>query len=127
MDSTLTFEPATEAQRLAQPTFENALEAAIALAGQGDSETARVKFEEASELAGSLNSAEIWHRLCLEGGQWQQGEVALAACDKAIELEPENGQYYNSRAFVRQQLGDMAGAREDMDIFEQWLAEGEDK
>ncbi len=61
----ITAEPETEAQRLAQPTFENALDAAVALAGKGDSEATKTKFEEAMELAGSLNSAEGWHSLCV--------------------------------------------------------------
>ena len=113
-----TLSPQDTARLLARPTFENALAAAVESAAEGEAEAAKTKFEEALKLASPLNSAEAWHRICLEGGRWQQAAVALPACKNAIELDPENSRYYLSRAFVRQQLGDMAGAREDLSIFE---------
>lgn len=124
LDSSLDLDPEAEAQRLAEPTFENVLDAAVDLAGKGDDQAAKARFEEALELATGLYSAETWHSLCVAGGRWQQAELVLEACDQAIEMEPENGQYYNSRAFVRQQLGDMAGVRADFAEFEKWLDQG---
>jgi tetratricopeptide (TPR) repeat protein len=125
LDPTLILDPQKEAQRLAQPTFENSLAAAIKAAQNDDTETAQAKFDEAAELAGSLDSAESWHALCDAGTRHGLAETVLDACDKAIELEPDNGLYYNSRGIARLQLGDQPGAQEDFAKFEAWLEEGQ--
>ncbi|GIK38807.1 MAG: hypothetical protein BroJett011_26400 [Chloroflexota bacterium] len=123
LDPSLKLDPQAEAQRLAEPTFENVLTAAVDAANQADEETAPAKFEEAINLAAALNSAEAWHTLCDTGTRHGFAEAVLEACDKAIELEPENGLYYNSRGIARLQGRDQKGAQEDFARFEAWLAE----
>lgn len=125
LDPTLILDPQKEAQRLAQPTFENSLEAAVEAAQSSDTETAQAKFAEAAKLAGSLDSAESWHVLCDAGTRHGLAETVLDGCDKAIELEPDNGLYYNSRGIARLQVGDQQGAQEDFAKFEAWLEEGQ--
>lgn len=125
LDSSLGLDPQAEAQRLAQPTFENVLAAAVDAANQADEETVPAKFKEAINLAAALNSAEAWHTLCDTGTRHGFAKTVLQACDKAIELEPENGLYYNSRGIARLQGGDQKGAQEDFARFEAWLAEGQ--
>ncbi|MCB0211673.1 MAG: hypothetical protein KDJ52_20210 [Anaerolineae bacterium] len=112
--------PMKTARLFAQPTITNALNVAVELARAGNDVAAKTQFEKAMELAGGLDSEAVWHALCVTGGRWQQAEVVEAACDKAIEFDPKNGQYYNSRGIVRVQLGDMAGARKDFEKFEKW-------
>ncbi|MBE7472068.1 MAG: hypothetical protein DPW09_18805 [Anaerolineae bacterium] len=125
LDPTLILDPQAEAQRLAQPTFENSLAAAVKAAKDDDMETAQAKFEEAEDLAGSLESAKSWQALCDAGTRHGLAETVLDACDKAIELEPDNGLYYNSRGIARLQVGDQQGAQEDFAKFEAWLEAGQ--
>jgi|GEM_PF-447957 len=125
LDPTLILDPQAEAQRLAQPTFENSLAAAVKAAKNGDTETAQAKFEEAEDLAGSLESAKSWQALCDAGTRHGLAETVLDACDKAIEMEPDNGLYYNSRGIARLQVGDQQGAQEDFAKFEAWLEAGQ--
>jgi tetratricopeptide (TPR) repeat protein len=125
LDPTLILDPQAEAQRLAQPTFENSLATAVEAVKNDDTETAQAKFEEAAELADSLDSAESWQALCDTGTRHGLAETVLNACDKAIELEPDNGLYYNSRGIARLQLGNQQGAQEDFAKFEAWLEAGQ--
>jgi Flp pilus assembly protein TadD len=51
--------------------------------------------------------------------------LILPACNRAIELAPDNGLYYNSRGIVYLKLDQDAQAAEDFKTFEAWLAENE--
>jgi len=78
-------------------------------------------FTQIDNLEDDFLTADDWHLICLEGALHDKADVVIKACDKAIELEPDNGQLYNSRAIVQLQLGNKVGARADFEKFEAWL------
>jgi WD40 repeat protein len=121
-DPSLNLDPAEEAQRLAQRTAENLVEEGLELAKAGHIEDALARFQEAKAMeTGFEISAEDLDRLCAQGGRREQPEAVLDACNRAIELEPENGSFYNNRAIVRLLLGDTEKARADFAVYEAWL------
>lgn len=122
LDPELGLDPAAEAERLAARTAQNLVEGGVDLARQGDLEGAMTSFRQAQQLDPSFQiSAEQWHNLCVEGSQNDQAELALESCNLAIQLEPDNGLYYNSRGLIRALAGDRAGAAADFRIFREWL------
>lgn len=123
LDPGLDIDPAAEANRLGQRTARNLIEEGIELAGTGDIETSLARFREAEALdSGYEIAGEDWDHLCAQGGRWEQAEAVVDACNRAVELDPENGSFYLSRAIVRLLLGDTAGARADFAVYEAWLA-----
>jgi tetratricopeptide (TPR) repeat protein len=114
----LGFDPLTEAYQLSKYTGEDLLNQGIDAAEDGDIRGAVMDFENISLIDENFEiEAEDWHILCFEGARHQQAKFALKACDMAIELQPENGDFYDSRGIVRLQLGDEEGAFEDFDVF----------
>ena len=54
----------------------------------------------------------------IEGDQYclkLQYEKALKCFERAVELEPNNDEYYAYRSFAKKQLGDLNGALIDLD------------
>ena len=62
------------------------------------------------EMAGALNSR-CWARMLLNTGLDQ----ALKDCDKAIDFEPDNASFRDSRAWVRLRQGELKKALSDFD------------
>jgi hypothetical protein len=122
----LDIDPAAEVERLAARTAQNLVEEGIELAEAGDIEGALAKFQEVEAFDASFEvAAEDWDSLCAQGGRWEQAEAVLDACDRAVELEPENGSFHLSRAIVRLLIDDTEGARADFAVYEDWLAENQ--
>ncbi len=119
-------DPQAEAERLARNTAANRVAEGLELAQQGHLKDALAKIAETQKLEANYEiPAETWHALCTQGGQWDQPELVLAACNQAIELNPENGLYHNSRGLVHSLLGNHDDAREDFKAFEAWMTAGE--
>ncbi len=70
-----------------------------------------------------IESALVWNDLCWYGSLWEQAEQVADACDTAVSLEPNDGNYYDSRAVNRAVLGNFAESVEDFDVFIAWLNE----
>jgi tetratricopeptide (TPR) repeat protein len=122
LDPGLELDPAAEAAQLAERTAQNLVDGGLDLARQGDLPGALANFQQAQKLDAHFEiSGEQWHNLCIEGSQHDQAEVALEACNQAIEFEPGNGLYYNSRGLVRAMTGDRVGAAADFKVFREWL------
>ncbi len=51
----------------------------------------------------------------------------MAACDKAVELEPENGRLRDSRGLTRALTGNIEGAIEDFQAYIAWINNDEEK
>ena len=47
----------------------------------------------------------------------------IDACEKGVELEPENGAYHDRRGLARALTGDYEGAIEDFMFFVEWSKE----
>ncbi len=122
LDPTLELEPEAEAERLAAQTAANLVEAGLDLVEQGDLAGALANFEQAEKLDGTYQvPARAWHSLCVAGSELGQANQALEACNRAVELEPDNGLYRSSRGAVLLELGDRSGAAADFKFFREWL------
>lgn len=98
--------------------LDNGLQAAV----DGDIETAVQQFEEAENGGQNISHWE-WGSLCWWGALYNQAERVYFACERAVELDPENAQIRDSRGVARALLGDFEGAIED---FEAFVATGAD-
>ena len=61
-------------------------------------------------------TAWTWNQLCWNGGLWDRAADVLFACERAIELTPDDSDIRDSRALVRALLGDREGAIEDFEF-----------
>ena len=97
------------------------------LARDGDVEGTVAQFQEALELGPSLDldpeaqtldptleiSAGSWNTLCWFGSLWGYVADVMDACERAVELAPDDGDYRDSRGLARALMGDYTGAIED--------------
>ncbi len=58
-----------------------------------------------------------WNRLCWYGALWGYAEDVLDACEKAVNLAPDNYEILDSRGLARALTGDFEGAIEDFEVF----------
>lgn len=85
-------------------------------AQMGDLATAVERFNQA-ETKGVPIDAWKWNDLCWYGALYNQAEISSFACDRAVELLPDEGDIRDSRGVSRALLGDFAGAIEDFQAF----------
>ena len=62
-------------------------------------------------------SAQDWNTLCWHGAINNQAKDIMDACNKAVELAPENEVIRNNRGLARALTGDYNGATEDLKVF----------
>ena len=97
---------------------------ALSLVRDGEIESAIVlldlamSFDPEYELEGSYYGSFCWY-----GGIWDFASDVISYCDLSIELEPEVGNLYGSRGFVRTLLGDFEGAINDFQFAKNWWEE----
>ncbi|MCW8129449.1 MAG: protein kinase [Planctomycetota bacterium] len=72
------------------------------------------EFRKALELSPRQAETCVWIGICLSSFA-KDHENALAMFDRAVSLEPGNGNRYLSRAQARGRLGDLKGAQDDLD------------
>jgi tetratricopeptide (TPR) repeat protein len=77
-------------------------------------------YEEARKLSKREISAEDWNYLGWEGSLQEHAAEVLHACDRAVELDPENGKYHNTRGIARALTGDYPGAIKDFQFYIEW-------
>lgn len=65
------------------------------------------------------------NNVCWFASLWGLAEDALFACDLAVEMEPEDGGFRDSRGVARALTGDFAGAIEDFQFFIIWAADNQ--
>ncbi len=68
-------------------------------------------------------TASNWNVLCRGGSLWERAADVLFACERIVELEPQNGAYRDSRGLVRALLGDTEGAVEDFELYVNWVGD----
>ncbi len=126
LDPNLGLDTQAETQRLIRLAGARLVAEGIELAGAGNIQAGPAKIEEAKTLSENFKvSPETWHTLCVKGGQFDviAAGLALDACNRAVELDEDNGLTYNSRGIVHLKLGQEAEATEDFKMFERWLEE----
>ena len=96
-------------------------------ARHGVIEEAIADYAEAQELDPTLEiSAGSWNNLCWSGSLWGHAADVIGACEHAVELVPDRGDYRDSRGLARALMGDYAGAIEDFEFaVERWKEEDE--
>ncbi|NUM44656.1 MAG: TIR domain-containing protein, partial [Anaerolineales bacterium] len=72
------------------------------------------KYQEV-EAQGFDIEATNWDLLCWWGALYNQAEISNFACDRALELVPDDGYFRDSRGVSRALLGDFEGAIEDFE------------
>ena len=106
--ATLPIEPA---ERLAE---------AVALDQEGDRRSASRAFEQAVTLVRETPAARLSNRICWVGGLAGFGRVVMPACDHAVELEPDYGDYRDSRGLVHALEGNYEAAIDDFRFYLEW-------
>ncbi|NTV65312.1 MAG: WD40 repeat domain-containing protein, partial [Oscillochloris sp.] len=112
------------------PISASLIDDAATLAGYGE-------ITRAMALVGRVNAlglaAEIpansWGDLCRQGSLAGHAAEAATACDQALALAPDDGQFYDSCGLNRALRGDLAGARSDFLAYISWAeqsGQGED-
>jgi hypothetical protein len=71
-------------------------------------------------------SAETWYGLCWFGSLWGSATKVMHACEKAVELVPDNGIARQGRGLARALTGNFAGAVEDFTIYLGWAAKNKE-
>ncbi|MBM3126580.1 MAG: hypothetical protein FJZ87_16170, partial [Chloroflexi bacterium] len=90
-------------------------------AQHGMIEEAISAYAEAEIIEPEVNiSASDLDILCWNGSLWGHAEDVLSACNRAVELAPDNAGIVDSRGLARALTGDYAGAIEDFTVFVEW-------
>jgi hypothetical protein len=107
--------PTTEAgPLLALPTLRDGWQ----LATEGRITEAVAAYAKARELDPALvPSGAAWSTLCWQGSAWGHADLVLAACDRAVDMAPEDGEARGGRGLARALTGDVAGALVDLEAF----------
>ena len=95
--------------------------AAAVLLSQGFNQVSEGKVDEAIafyEEAKTINpqlqiSARFWNKLCWNGSLSDRASDVLFAGEKAVELEPDDGFFKDTRGLARALTGNVAGAIDD--------------
>jgi hypothetical protein len=87
---------------------------------RGAKEQAARAFTQASQLILETRDAELSNEICWAGSTNGYAREVLMACEYAVELEPENGKYRDSRGLARALTGNNSGAIEDFEFYVMW-------
>jgi len=89
----------------------------------GHTEDAQAAYQQATQVAVQLDDDVLNNHVCFWGSTDQFASVVLSACERAVSLNPFNGQYYDSRGVARGLTGDRRGAIADFKFFVQWVTD----
>ena len=92
-------------------------------AKNGDRHTASDTYRQAAQGATETSNPILNNYVCWYGNLDQFAKEVMPACERAVNLEPDNGIYRDSRGVARALLGDYRGAIEDFQFFIAWAAE----
>ncbi len=100
--------------------IQNELTQAHVAVQAGDQQRAQSLYQHATQEAVPLDDDFLNNNVCAWGSTDQFAQEVLSACDRAVSLNPYNGEYYDSRAVARALLGNKQGAIDDLNFFVQW-------
>ncbi|NEO95540.1 MAG: hypothetical protein F6K56_37360, partial [Moorea sp. SIO3G5] len=125
LDPSLDFDPNTKAKPIKAQFLVNE---GYRLVFQGNFSQALASYKKAQELDPKLEIyANYWNALCWFGSLYNKAEKVMFACEKAVELEPEDGTIIDSRGLARALTGNTKGAIEDFEVFIAWTDDQEEK
>jgi tetratricopeptide (TPR) repeat protein len=118
LDPNLALDPRKEARQLAAAAL---VEKGRQLARQGEIREAMAAFAEAQASDQNLEiPAAAWNSLCWYGSLVSVAIDVMAACERAVTLEPDHGGYHDSRGVARALTGSYSGAVEDFQRYLEW-------
>jgi tetratricopeptide (TPR) repeat protein len=92
---------------------------------EGKVKEAITAYKKAQELDPKVEiDAYFWDSLCWYGSLHRHAADVMFACEKAVQLAPDNGGIRDSRGLARAMTGKTQGAIED---FEAFIAQTDDK
>src|SRR5262249_54455242 len=74
-------------------------------------------YKDAARLNPSVVSANDWNNVCWKGSLEGFAKAVIAACENALNKEPDNLGYRDSRGLARALIGDRKGAIADFEAF----------
>jgi tetratricopeptide (TPR) repeat protein len=128
---TLPIAPTERAKRLAAQTIAD--KADILLVQHKFKKTIKFKdvittYTEAQKLDANVYiSADSWNTLCWDGSLRGYAKQVMFACEKAVALAPDDGNYRNNRGLARALTRNTKGAIEDFQAFIASTKDKEDK
>ena len=118
LDPNLTRDPSKEVRRLAAPGL---VEKGRELAKRGAIREAMAAFAAVQASDPNLEiAAASWNSLCWFGSLGGFATDVMAACERAVALEPDNGGIRDSRGVARALTGDYPGAINDFQQYLEW-------
>ncbi|NEO55095.1 MAG: WD40 repeat domain-containing protein [Okeania sp. SIO3B5] len=125
LDPNLKFDPLTEAKMIAAPGVRD--EGGI-LARKGKIKEAIDAYNVAQKYHPKLQIlGKHWDILCRYGSLYGHANDVLFACDNAVNLEPKNPQFRDSRGLARGLTNNFQGAVADFEVFIQQVENSEQK
>jgi WD40 repeat protein/energy-coupling factor transporter ATP-binding protein EcfA2 len=104
------------------------IEKANTLVKKGEVKAAIAAYEEARTLQPNLEIyADDWHNICFYGSLYGEAQAVIEACDRAVDLSPEDGLIRDSRGIARAIVGDKKGAIADFEAFIGWSLDSNKK
>ena len=98
--------------------IEHKLEQATSNIQRGDREAARTAYQQAVEWATKTDDASLNGAIGRQGSLDGFAGIVKPACERAVELEPLDSAYRDTRALARALTGDYEGAIEDLKFHE---------
>ena len=121
----LDVDPSRRAQTQSAPFF---IQQGASLAQSGDIPNAIESFQSALSRDPNLKvDPNSWNGLCWGGSLAGYAQDVLFACEKAVELTPQDGGILDSRGLARALTGDFRGAIADFEAFIAWTDDSERK
>jgi tetratricopeptide (TPR) repeat protein len=118
LDPNLALDPQKEAQQLATLGL---VDKGLELAKQGAIREAMAAIETAQASDSNLEiAAASWNSLCWRGSLAGFASDVMAACERAVALEPDHGGIHDSRGVARALTEDYPGAINDFQWFLEW-------
>ncbi|MBE2225127.1 MAG: tetratricopeptide repeat protein, partial [Anaerolineae bacterium] len=78
-----------------------------------------------SEIPEFIIPVRHFNNLCWNASLWGLVEDVMFACETAVNIDPENGVYQDSRGLARALTGDFEGAIEDFNAYIIWQTEND--
>jgi WD40 repeat protein len=88
-------------------------------------EQALASLTDAIEKVAKSDNATFNNQHCWFGSIEGFAEIVMPTCERAVELELENGKFWDSRGLARALTGDYKGAIEDFKFAVEWFKENE--
>ncbi|MFN6486659.1 MAG: hypothetical protein RMX98_027770, partial [Nostoc sp. DedQUE02] len=122
----LKFDPKVKATEFANiGKAESLIQESERIVKESKVQQAVANYNDAQKLDPQIEiSADSWNTLCWEGSLRRQAKLVMFACEKAVNLQPDNGSFRNSRGLAKALTGNSRGAIAD---FEAYIAQANDQ